>query len=225
MVRDLAPLIGRRLSLGVVPRWHGEWRLSAHPDFCTLLRESAEELLLHGFTHRRQRGWGPVSLLTGGCDEMKGLNADETRQTVEQGQREFTRALGRPARTFLAPGWQRGDVRLTNGDAGGVEHLLGFFSLDSVSGRRVPLATWTWDCGSWDALGHVGHGAGRLLQSLGRRVPSLAIHPRDMERGFWPRILRLTERLLEAGYKPTTPTVLLEAGAETVAPARLAASR
>ena len=27
MIRDLAPLLGRRLSFGVVPNWHGEWPL------------------------------------------------------------------------------------------------------------------------------------------------------------------------------------------------------
>ena len=57
MIRDLAPLLGRRLSFGVVPNWHGEWPLLAHPDYCRLVQESSEELLLHGYFHRRQRGW------------------------------------------------------------------------------------------------------------------------------------------------------------------------
>src|SRR5262245_41481774 len=48
IIRDLAPLLGRRFSFGVVPDWHGEWLLTAHPDYCQLLRESADELLLHG---------------------------------------------------------------------------------------------------------------------------------------------------------------------------------
>ncbi len=47
MVRDLAPLLGRRLSFGVVPDWHGEWALTAHHDYCRLVQESSEELLLH----------------------------------------------------------------------------------------------------------------------------------------------------------------------------------
>ena len=29
MLRDLAPLLGRRLSLGVVPNWQGQWPLAA----------------------------------------------------------------------------------------------------------------------------------------------------------------------------------------------------
>ena len=215
MIRDLAPLVGRRLAFAVVPDWHGAWPLAAHPDYCRLVRDAAEELLLHGYFHERRRGWGPASLLAGRCDEMNGLDPDETRRTLARGQRVFADAFGEPARGFLAPAWQRGHVRrpndITDGDAAGLEHVLGFFSLDARGGRRVPLATWTWDVSRWGWLGHVGHGIGWLLQSLGRRVPTLAIHPRDLERGFWPTILRRTRELLDAGYEPTTSAGLLGA--------------
>ena len=211
MVRDLAPLLGRRLSFGVVPDWHGEWALTAHRDYCGLVRESSEELLLHGYFHRRQRGWGPATLLAEGSDEMDGLDPEETRRTLERGQQVFTDVFGEPAHTFLAPAWQLGHVRVEDANTLGLQHVLGFFSLESRAGRKVPLATWTWDCGRWDVLGHVGHGLGWLLQSLKRGVPTLAIHPRDLRRGFWPGILRLTEELLASGHEPCTPAKLLEA--------------
>lgn len=211
MIRDLAPLVGRRLSFGVVPDWHGAWSLAAHPDYCRLVRESSEELLLHGYCHQRQRGWGPTTWLAEQSDEMSGLDAGETRRTLERGQQVFTEVFGEPARTFLAPAWQLGHVRLVEGNALGLEHILGFFTLESRNGRAVPLATWTWDCGYWGPLGHLGHAIGWLLQSLSRGVPTLAIHPRDLERGFWPRILRLTEQLLDAGYEPSTPSALRDA--------------
>jgi hypothetical protein len=142
---------------------------------------------------------------------MGGLDAEETRQLLERGQCVFTDVFGGPARTFLAPAWQPGRVRAGMQDVPRLEHVLGFFSLESDDGRKVPLATWTWDCGRWDVLGHVGHGFGWLLQSLNRGVPTLAIHPRDLQRGFWPGILRLTEDLLARGYEPCTPARLLEA--------------
>lgn len=241
MMRDLAPLLGRRCSFGVVPNWNGEWPLGAHPDYCRLLRQSAEELLLHGFFHRRRRGWGPTTWLVDGSDEMNGLDAEETRRTLERGQHVFTEVFGEPARGFIAPAWQRGHVRpgadvilrrdpqpnvilghgtqpdvilghrtQPNGNTG-LNHVLGFFSVESQTGRKVRLATWTWDCGRWGWLGHIGHGIGWLLQSLDRGVPSLAIHPSDMERGFWPGILRLIRDLLDIGYEPTTAAGLLEA--------------
>lgn len=65
IIRDLAALVGTRISSGVVPDWHGQWPLAAHRDYCELIRESSEELLLHGYLHRRQRGGGPTSFLTG----------------------------------------------------------------------------------------------------------------------------------------------------------------
>jgi hypothetical protein len=194
----------------VVPNWHGEWPLTAHPDYCRLVRESAEELLLHGCFHRRQRGWGPTTWLAERADEMNGLDSGETVRTLEHGQRVFTDAFGEPARAFLAPAWQAGRVRLDEGNIPALDSVLGFFFLESRTGRKVPLATWSWDCGRWGWLGHVGHGIGWLRQSLDRGVPALAIHPRDLERGFWPTILKVTRGLLEAGYEPSTPAGLLE---------------
>ena len=212
MIRHLAPILGRRISFAVVPDWYGEWPLAAHRDYCRLVRERAGELLLHGYFHQRQRGRGPATLIAGRADEMNGLDAEKTRRTLERGQRVFIDVFGEPARGFLAPAWQRGHVRAGNMSALGLDHVLGFFSLESQTGRRVPLATWTWDCGRWGWLGHVGHGIGWMSQSLDRGVPTLAIHPRDLERGFWPAIVRLTEELIDRGYEPSTVAGLLEAG-------------
>lgn len=210
MIRDLAPLLGRRLSFAVVPDWHGAWPLTSHQGYCRLLRKSSEELLLHGFFHQRRQGWGLTAFLTGSADEMLDLDRDDTRRMIERGQRLFSEAFGERARGFLAPAWQQGRLRLTEGHLPGLDHVLGFFSLESRSGRKIPLATYTWDCGRWAALGNVGHGIGRLLHSLDCGVPSLAIHPADLKRGFWPRILQLTQRLLESGHEPSTLASLLE---------------
>jgi peptidoglycan/xylan/chitin deacetylase (PgdA/CDA1 family) len=150
--------------------------------------------------------------LADGSDEMNGLNTHETQQTIERGQNVFADVFGERARGFLAPGWQRGRVRRQATSTLGLDYVLGFFSLDSGSGRAISLATWTWDCGRWAWLGHVGHGVGWLRQTFGGGVPTLAIHPRDVARGFWPRILRLTRELLDRGYVPTTSVGLLDAG-------------
>ena len=63
MIGDLAPILGRRLSFGVVPDWHGQWHLAAHPDYCHLVQESSAELLLHGYSHQRLRGSGPATFI------------------------------------------------------------------------------------------------------------------------------------------------------------------
>ena len=216
MIRELAPLVGRRLSFGVVPDWHGEWPLAAHRDHCAFLQESSQELLLHGYAHRRRKGWGPVSWIASGCDEMNGLDQEETHRLLHRAQSAFAEAFGAPAAGFLAPGWQAGQVRGEYARRAGLAYVLGFFAVAKVAGGRIPLATWTWDCGRWGWLGHVGHGMG-WIQMRDRRVPVLAIHPRDLERGFWPTILRLTRELLERGYQPSTPASLLEASDVDVA--------
>lgn len=209
MLRDLAPLVGRGLSFGVVPNWHGQWPLTSHPEYCRLLEENGSELLLHGYFHQRQRGWGPATLLVERGDEMSGLGPDETRRTIARGQRVFSDVFGTPARGFLAPAWQRGRVSIGSVTDLGLDHVLGFFSLQSLT-RRVPLATWSWDCGRWAWLGHLGHGVGWLSQSIARGVPALAIHPRDLQRGFWPAILRVTRTLVDAGYQPSTLAQVIE---------------
>jgi hypothetical protein len=226
MIRDLAPLIGRRLSFGVVPNWYGAWPLAADPGYCRLVQDSSEELLLHGYFHHRQppriardarsdgrpgrqRG-GLATLLTKSSDEMNGLSPEETHHVLDCGQRVFSEVFGAPARGFIAPAWQPGHVRPGSAHASGLDYVLGFFSLESHAGARIPLATWAWDCGRWTWLGHVGHAVGSVLQSLDR-VPALAIHPRDLERGFWPAIMRRTHELIDAGFEPSTPTMLLQA--------------
>ena len=211
IVGDLASTLGARLSFAVVPNWHGEWPLAAHPGYCALVRENSHELLLHGYFHQRRGSRGPVSMLTGGSDEMNGLDREETGRRIAHGQHVLADVFGTAPRSFLAPGWQRGHVRLTDDALAGLDHVLGFFSLESRTGQRVPLATWSWDCGRWAWLGHVGHGVGWLLHSLDRRAPVVAIHPRDLERGYWPAILRTIAALLDRGYEPSTLAGLLEA--------------
>ena len=173
-----------------------------------MIREAADELLLHGYFHHRQRGWGPVTWLADGSDEMNGLDAQDTQHIIERGQRVFSDVFGARARGFLAPAWQLGRVS-TGTTTLGIEHVMGFFAITASSGDRLRLATWTWDCGRWSWLGHIGDGVGRLSQALDRGIPTLAIHPKDLERGFWPRIQRLVRELLDAGYEPTTASRLL----------------
>ena len=208
MLKELAPRVGRRISLGVVPNWHGQWPLAAHPAYCRLIRDGTDELLLHGYRHERGRGYGPITWLAKGSDELNGLSAAETRRTIECGQLDFIAAFGEPARGFLAPAWQLGQVA-SHGAELGLQHVLGFFCLESFAGQRVPLTTWSWDCGRYGWLGHVGDGIGRVLHALNRGVPTLALHPRDLERGYWPRILRVVDELLDRGYEATTTSALL----------------
>lgn len=216
LIRDLAPLIGRRLAFGVVPDWHGRWPLAAHPEYCRFVRDASAELLLHGYVHRRHGSAGPVSWLAEGCDEMNGVDPSGTRRILARGQEAFSAAFGTPARGFLAPGWQAGHVDMLGG-ASGLEYRLGYFAIEHGA-ARIPLATRSWDCGRWSWLGYIGEAAGHVVQGLSNATVSLAIHPRDLGRGFWPRILTSIRRLLERGHAPATPRELLRPGHAEIAP-------
>lgn len=209
IIRDLAPHIGRAMSFGVVPDWHGKWPLSSHSEFCNLVRDSADELLLHGYFHRRQHGSGPVSWLAERSDEMNGLTFEETRLAIREGQDMFRRAFGDTAHGFLPPAWQKGRLLASSLSSFELQYTLGYFSILSNRGERRPLATYTWDCGKWSALGEVGHGFGLISSYAPGRAPTLAIHPRDIARGFWPRILKLVRSLIDGGFTPITPSRLL----------------
>jgi hypothetical protein len=216
MIRDLAPLVGRRLSFAVVPDWHGAWPLASDRAYCDLLRGASEELLLHGYRHRRQEGAGAVSWLAERCDEMNGLDRESTCRLLRNAQERFGDAFGRPARGFVAPGWQPGHAHAVARESG-LEYVVGYFAI-AHAGTRVPLATRSWDCGRWDWLGYVGEGAGRLIHSLSGGIASLAIHPGDLARGFWPRILGTVHRLLDRGHTPATPGDLVGPQHAEIAP-------
>lgn len=210
IIRDLAPIVGRRFSLAVVPNWHAQWPLADHRDYCRHVTDACEELLLHGYFHRREHGYGPVTMLTAGSDEMNGLDAEATRSIIARGQDVFSDVFGEPARGFLPPAWQRGRLTPETARTVGLRHVMGFFSLQSSSERRIPLATWTWDSSRWRWTGHLGNGIGWLRRSTSAGVPTLAIHPRDIDRGFWPEILGVVRQLLDTGHAATTVRGLLE---------------
>ncbi len=83
MIRELAPLVGCRLAFGVGPEWHEQWPLAAHRDYCRLLQETSNELLLHGYAHRRSEGTGPVSWIASRCDEMNDLDPAATERLLD----------------------------------------------------------------------------------------------------------------------------------------------
>ena len=205
MLRDLAPLLGRRLSFGVVPDWHGQWPLAAHPDYCRLVRESSDGAsparLLPSTSARL--GTDHVDRRAQRRDERPGCRRNSTHRRARTAC--LHRGLRRAGAGFPRAGLAARARALRQRECPGAGSRPGLFLARVIArAEQCPLATWTWDCGRWGWLGHIGHGIGWLSQSLDRGVPILAIHPRDLERGFWPKILRLTEELLDAGYEPST---------------------
>ena len=203
IVDALAPLIATRIAAAVVPSWHGKPIAAEDGAFVDLVKDRFDDVLLHGLTHSRSSGGGLVSFLTGGADEFNGLTPEETESRLERGQAAMREQFKAPACGFIAPTFQRGRLTAERLARFGLNYVVGFRHIDFADGSRIPVATWCWDMGSWRALGHAGHFYGNLRMRLYRNLlPCLAIHPVDVDRGFLPHIVKLTQRLLDEGRSP-----------------------
>ncbi|MBT4868262.1 MAG: DUF2334 domain-containing protein [Planctomycetaceae bacterium] len=203
IVDALAPLIETRIAAAVVPSWHGKPIAAEDAPFVDLVRERFDDVLLHGLTHSRSSGRGLVSFITGGADEFNGLTPEETDSRLQRGQAVMREQFDAPACGFIAPTFQRGRLTADRLARFGLNYAVGFRHIDFADGSRIPVATWCWDVSRWGTLGHVGHFYGNLRMRLYRNLlPCLAIHPVDVDRGFLPHIVKLTQKLLDEGRSP-----------------------
>ena len=189
-----------RYAVLVVPNWHGEWPLGAHPDFTTMLRErqhAGAEVLLHGLRHdeaesRRTllhhiRAWGRTAREA----EFLTLDADEAARRVDRGL-EILRTVGLDPAGFVPPAWFHGkglgEVLATRG----LEVTEDAFSVVRVADGqrfRAPAVQWS-TRRRWRALAGVGIAAVRRPIDRPRLLLRLAIHPPDIESPPVARSLR-----------------------------------
>jgi uncharacterized protein len=178
-------------ALLVVPNWHGEWPLDAHPGFVDWLRARAgegAEIALHGDRHDEVglprgkadewRAWGK----TDGEGEFLTLSTDAAMERIGRGL-ERLRRVGLEPRGFVPPAWL---ARETTHHAAGAAGLS--FSEDDrsiwllPSGKRVPSPVIRWSTRTplraWASV--VVAGARYLLQHRSR-VPRIALHPPDLD--------------------------------------------
>ena len=76
ILEALRPLVGNAVSVAVVPKPGGiAWPTGAPADALRrALDQSADEILLHGLTHRRGWSLDPLSWMIGRSDELAGLS-------------------------------------------------------------------------------------------------------------------------------------------------------
>lgn len=145
IVGRLKPFIGNKLAAAVVPCWHGKQLVSS--SFAVWTAESFGELLLHGYTHRRERGRGAISMATRGADEFNGLEPAAIAERLCAGQRVLADVFGAPARGFIAPAWQLGQTTRRMLSAHGICYEVGFTKITMADARRIPISTCGWDLG------------------------------------------------------------------------------
>ena len=210
---------GIRPALLVVPDWHGEWPLEAHPGFVAWLRARAAEgaeILLHGERHdeagsaRRLgdelRAWGR----TAGEGEFLTLDGTAAGERISRGRARL-RALGLDPVGFVPPAWLAREAG--HGAAGRAG--LGFSEDDRSirlfpSGRQVSSPVVRWSARTpLRAWGSLAVARARWTLQRGARLPRIALHPQDLEHPATAAALGPTLDRWLARHPPITYGALL----------------
>ena len=179
---------GVRPALFVVPDWHGEWPLEAHPSFVAWLRACAAEgaeIVLHGERHDEvgsTRAAGDALRALGRTareGEFLTLDAPAARERIARGRARL-RGVGLDPVGFVPPAWLAREAGFRAvGEAG-----LGFSEDDRAirlfpSGRRLPSPVVRWSARSAvRAWGSLAVARARWAVQGRADYPRIAFHPR-----------------------------------------------
>ena len=114
----LAPHVGTRLAMLVVPNHWGDAPIVPGSPFASRLRAWADhdiEIFLHGFTHRDQAQYSGAAdrvrarFMTASEGEFLGLSTSEASARIRDGRALIEGVIGRPIDGFVAPAWLYGD--------------------------------------------------------------------------------------------------------------------
>jgi predicted deacetylase len=181
---------GVRPALLVVPDWHGQWPLEAHPAFVQWLRgrmADGAEIVLHGERHDEAglprtpvdsiRAWGRT-LREG---EFLTLDGSAAGERIARGRARLT-ALGLAPVGFVPPAW----LASAAGHRAVGDNGLGFSEDDRAirlfpSGRRVrsPVVRWSARTPA-RAWGSVAVARARWMLQGRAPLPRIAFHPQDL---------------------------------------------
>ncbi|RMI32275.1 DUF2334 domain-containing protein [Nocardia stercoris] len=206
------PMIGTSLSAAVVPCWGGEPFTAADAG---IIVGRADELLLHGYRHRRVRGTGVISVTSGGIDEFAGLDRDEAETALRDGLDLLGDALGVRIDGFLPPGYRFGAVDEYVLAAAGLRYRVGWASAADVDGCSIRLATRIPNMSRFTMASRAGAVATRIAALRTGAVPTVVLRPADVwnrtvgdavgrirsltARGFRPALIR--DLLAESDFR------------------------
>jgi len=186
----LAPHVGTRLAMLVVPNHWGDAPIVPGSAFASRLRSWADqgiEMFLHGFTHRDEAEYSGAAdrmrarFMTASEGEFLGLSRAEAAARIKDGRALIEGVIGRPIDGFVAPAWLYGD---------GVREAL---RQSAIPLAEDHLRVWSPATGAELAWGPVITWASRtrfrLLSSLAAaaalrhaplRVLRIGVHPPDV---------------------------------------------
>ena len=204
----LAPHVGERLAMLVVPNHWGDAPIRPGSPFAARLRRWAEtgvEMFLHGYFHRDQSRHGGAAdrlrarFMTAGEGEFLGLSREDASARIAEGRALLEDVIGRPVDGFVAPAW-----------------LYGEGALAALADSGIPLAedhwrVWSPPTGARLASGPVITWASRTRARLAssllaaaalRRAPldvlRIGVHPPDCRH---PALVRSIDKTLAFAAK------------------------
>ena len=168
----LAPHVGARLAMLVVPNHWGDAPIVPASPFAARLRSWADqgiEILLHGFTHRDEAQHAGTAdrvrarLLTASEGEFLGLSRAEAAVRIADGRALIESVIGRPIDGFVAPAW-----------------LYGSGAREALAQAGIPLAedhlrVWSPATGAQLAWGPVITWASRTRMRLASSLAAAAV--------------------------------------------------
>lgn len=208
----LAPHVGERLGMLVVPNHWGDAPILPGSPFATRLRNWAEagvEMFLHGYYHRDQsvhEGSADrlrARLMTAGEGEFLGLSRAEASSRIAEGRSLIEDLIGRTIDGFVAPAW-----------------LYGNGALEALAESAIPLAedhlrVWSPATGNRLAWGPVITWASRTRARLASSIVAAAalrhaplevlrigVHPPDCRH---PALVKSIDKTLSVAGKTRRP--------------------
>ncbi len=225
-----------RVSLLVVPRWHGGPPLTQDAEFVAWLRELAaagHDICLHGFFHQAEqvRG-GPIQQLIGrhytqSEGEFFQIDSATARDRLQRGLAILANEARLPIVGFTPPAWLISDEGRAALIEAGLHYTTTFSQVELLQrGAVLKAPTLVYSCRSaWRRV--VSRAWLRFWERVNREAPLLRIaaHPGDFVHAHVEKSLYAhVQRAMSNGREAVTYRDLLPAGTSTVNPGPLAAA-
>jgi predicted deacetylase len=208
LVEMLAPYVGTRLAMLVVPNHWGDAPIIPGSAFATQLRawsDNGAEMFLHGYFHRDDALHAGMAdrararLMTAGEGEFLGLSRGTAAARIAKGRALLENVIGRPIAGFIAPAWLYGPgARYALARAGialAEDHLRVWSPASGEVLARGPVI-------SWASRTPIRLASSLLAAAALRHAPidvlRIGVHPPDVHH---PTIVRSIEKTVASGTR------------------------
>ena len=209
---DMREIGVERVSLLVVPCWHGDKAFTEDTAFVEWLRSLAEaghELSLHGYTHQAETvTGGPVAramgrIYTASEGEFYQISRSSAKERLSKGIGMF-REAGLPMEGFTPPAWLLSDEGREALRESGMLYTTSLQNVEILApDRRIYAPTLVFSSRNlWRRI--VSLGGVRVWSFINRKTPvlRLAVHPADLD---YPSIRATIVQLARHALKTRTP--------------------